>query len=189
MIRTVPIIPTLLVLLCAVIMVALGIWQLGRAEEKNALLARYQSISADAPAVPYPSGDAAMEAALYRTTMIDCPDIINIRSTAGTNAVGVKGWAHIAECALGGGRTAEVALGWSRNPNAPEWRGGTVTGILAPGGKIIADPALADLGPLAKPDPADLPNNHLAYAGQWFLFALTALIIYGAALRRRARLH
>ena len=60
-------------------------------------------------------------------------------------------------------------------------------GILAPGGKIVADPPLAELGPLAKPDPADLPNNHLAYAGQWFFFALTALVIYILALRRRRR--
>ena len=78
-------------------------------------------------------------------------------------------------------------MGWSRDPNAPEWSGGDVTGVLAPGGKIVADPALADLGPLAKPDPADLPNNHLAYAGQWFFFALTALIMYIIALRRRAK--
>ena len=40
--------------------------------------------------------------------------------------------------------------------------------------------------PLAAPDPRDLPNNHLAYAGQWFFFALTALVIYILALRRRS---
>ncbi|HBM05474.1 MAG TPA: threonine synthase, partial [Erythrobacter sp.] len=45
---------------------------------------------------------------------------------------------------------------------------------------------VAGLAPLAPPDPRDLPNNHLAYAGQWFFFALTALIIYILALRRRA---
>ena len=45
---------------------------------------------------------------------------------------------------------------------------------------------LAGLEPLAAPDPRDLPNNHLAYAGQWFFFALTALVIYILALRRRS---
>ncbi len=40
---------------------------------------------------------------------------------------------------------------------------------------------------MAPPDPNDLPNNHLAYAGQWFFFALTALVIYWLALRRRWR--
>ena len=39
---------------------------------------------------------------------------------------------------------------------------------------------------MAAPDPRDLPNNHLAYAGQWFFFALTALVIYILALRRRS---
>ena len=38
---------------------------------------------------------------------------------------------------------------------------------------------------MARPDPSDLPNNHLAYAGQWFFFAITAFIIYVLALRRR----
>jgi cytochrome oxidase assembly protein ShyY1 len=35
------------------------------------------------------------------------------------------------------------------------------------------------------PSAADTPNNHLAYAGQWFLFAAAALIIYILAVRRR----
>jgi cytochrome oxidase assembly protein ShyY1 len=30
-----------------------------------------------------------------------------------------------------------------------------------------------------------MPNNHLAYAVQWFLFAAIALIIYIIAVRRR----
>ena len=50
---------------------------------------------------------------------------------------------------------------------------------------VIANEAKAGLEPLARPDPADLPNNHLAYAGQWFFFALTALAIYWLALKRR----
>jgi len=32
-----------------------------------------------------------------------------------------------------------------------------------------------------------VPNNHLAYAVQWFLFALVAGVIYVIALRRRLR--
>ena len=32
-----------------------------------------------------------------------------------------------------------------------------------------------------------MPNNHLAYAVQWFLFALTALVIYAIALRKRLK--
>ena len=51
--------------------------------------------------------------------------------------------------------------------------------------RIIANPPLAGLSANAVPDPSDLPNNHLAYAVQWFLFALTALVIYFLALRKR----
>ena len=43
----------------------------------------------------------------------------------------------------------------------------------------------AGLDANARPDPATIPNNHLSYAIQWFLFALTALVIYGIALRKR----
>ena len=32
-----------------------------------------------------------------------------------------------------------------------------------------------------------IPNNHLAYAVQWFLFAGVAGVIYVIALRRQAR--
>lgn len=185
--RNIPLIPTLAVAIAIGIMIALGIWQLGRADEKNAMLARYQSVSPELEAIAYPTDEAAMEANLYRKVAAVCETVQSMRGTAGTNAVGVKGWAQVASCTLADGATAEVALGWSRAPDAPEWGGGEVAGILAPGGKIVADPPLADLGPLAKPDPADLPNNHLSYAVQWFLFALTALVIYVIALRVRAK--
>ena len=45
----------------------------------------------------------------------------------------------------------------------------------------------AGLDQLAPPDPRDMPNNHLSYAVQWFLFALTALVIYFLALRKKWR--
>jgi surfeit locus 1 family protein len=82
-------------------------------------------------------------------------------------------------------------LGWSRSPEPAQWPGGEVAGVLLaqPKGKfdIIADPPLAGLEANARPDPADIPNNHLAYAVQWFLFAGVALVIYALALRKRMR--
>ena len=62
---------------------------------------------------------------------------------------------------------------------------GRVTGMVAPGPRLVADPPVDGLFALARPDPSDLPNNHLSYAGQWFFFALTALVIYFIALRAR----
>lgn len=184
--KQIPVIATVIVALAVAIMIALGFWQLGRADEKEALLERYASVAPDAPSIAYPADDA-IEASLYQRVEVQCQRVSGMRSTAGTNPVGVKGWAQIARCELGSGQSADVALGWSRAPDEVAWQGGMVAGVLAPHGKIVADPPLADLGPLAKPDPADLPNNHLSYAVQWFLFALVALVIYGLALRMRAR--
>jgi len=42
------------------------------------------------------------------------------------------------------------------------------------------------LAPSRLPVAGDLPDNHLAYAGQWFGLALALLAIYGLWLRRRA---
>ena len=52
---------------------------------------------------------------------------------------------------------------------------------------IVADPPLAGLGPNPGPSLEQVPNNHRSYAFQWFAFALTALIIYGLALKARGR--
>jgi surfeit locus 1 family protein len=52
---------------------------------------------------------------------------------------------------------------------------------------VVADPPLGGLVANAQPDPRSLPNNHLSYAVQWFLFAITALVIYGLALWRRGK--
>lgn len=184
--RSIPLIPTVIVAAAIVTMIALGFWQLNRMDEKEQLLASYMNVPETAEQIDYPQDDTAMELALYQPVRANCIEVLEMRGTAGTNRVGVKGWSQIARCSLESGGEADIAIGWSRSPDPVSWAGGAVTGILGPGGRIVADPPLADLGPLAKPDPADLPNNHLAYAGQWFLFALTALIIYIIALRRRA---
>lgn len=186
MTRKVPFVPTVVVLVAVCVMVALGVWQLGRADEKEQLLARYAAAGNNVDFVPWPfdGGDAV----LYRRSRIDCVRVIVIEQVAGTAASGARGWAHRASCALpGGDAVALVDLGWSAAPDPVDWQGAEVAGVIAPGPRLVADPALAGLELLAKPDPRDLPNNHLSYAVQWFLFALTALVIYGLALRRRWR--
>jgi cytochrome oxidase assembly protein ShyY1 len=185
-IRRLPVIPTIIVLAAAATMVALGFWQLGRADEKAALLARYAGAQQLAEPVDWPRDATAAQLALYRRSQIVCGKVESFDSRAGTNAQGAKGWAHYANCAVEGqAATVPVVIGWSRQPQKPEWHGGLVSGLIGPGPRLVADPPLAGLEPLARPDPQDLPNNHLAYAGQWFFFALTALVIYGLALRKR----
>ena len=187
--RRIPIISTVVVVAAAAVMVALGFWQLGRLDEKEALIAKYEQALALSSDVDWPA-PAQYKASLFRHATLDCRQVRGIDAVAGRSAKGASGWAIIARCAHEGAGTADVAIGWSRNPRAPQWKGGTVGGIIAPYGdtvKLIADEGQAGLEPLARPDPSDLPNNHLAYAGQWFFFALTALLIYGFALRSRWR--
>jgi len=185
-IRRLPVIPTIIVLAAAAVMVALGFWQLGRADEKAALLARYAGAQHMAGPVEWPRDVDSAELALYRRSQIICDEVVSFDSRAGTNARGAKGWAQYANCLVEGqAATIPVVLGWSHEPLVPEWRGGMVSGVIGPGPRLVADPPLAGLEPLTRPDPKDLPNNHLAYAGQWFFFALTALVIYGLAVRKR----
>lgn len=185
--RRVPLLPTLVVLAAVAVMVALGFWQLDRLQQKEALLARYASSASVSNEVPFEPDSAQFEANLYRRSSVECVAVEGIAARAGHDAKGRTGWAHIARCRRAGGDVIDVALGWSENPVSPTWQGGKVSGTIAPGPRLVADPPLAGLEANARPDPNDMPNNHLAYAVQWFLFALTALVIYAIALRRRLR--
>lgn len=187
--RRVPVISTIIVLAAVTTMVALGIWQLGRKQEKEALIARYEAALRETDEVPWPN-PADHERALFRRTTIDCEEVRGVDAISGTSAQGRSGWVHVARCRHAGGGIADVTIGWSRSPGSPEWAGGPVTGRIANYGdtvRLVAETPQAGLEPLAPPDPGDLPNNHLAYAVQWFVFALTALVIYALALRRRRR--
>jgi len=188
MIRSrVPLLPTLLVLAAVAVMVALGFWQLDRLHGKEALLARYAAARTMSADVPFPRNAAEAQPLLYRHARVDCREVTGVTTKAGSNARGESGLAHYATCTLADGRTADVVLGWSHQPVTPDWRGGEVGGVIAPGPRLVADPPLAGLDANARPDPSEIPNNHLAYAVQWFLFAATALVIYALALWKRMR--
>lgn len=183
--RPVPIIPTLIVLAAVAIMVRLGFWQLDRLQQKDALLMRYVSALRLSSEARWPESPAEVDKVLYRRATLACTKASGATTIAGQSASGVSGQAHVVDCLLADGAKARVVLGWSRDPVAPDWLGGRITGWIAPGPRLVADPPLAGLQANARPDPRDLPNNHMAYAVQWFLFAATALTIYGLALRKR----
>ncbi len=185
--RRLPLLPTIVVLIAVAIMIRLGFWQLDRMHQKEALLARYAAAQAMSADVPWPKDEAAAEAALYRHASIDCREVTGMTTIAGHSAAGQAGLAHVAQCRLANGADARVVLGYSRDPAIRQWRGGEVAGIIAPGPRLIADPPLAGLEANARPDPFSIPNNHLSYAVQWFLFAGVALIIYALAVRGRLR--
>lgn len=187
MTRRIPVIPTIVVAAAIVTMIALGFWQLDRKGQKEAMLARYERAQATSSLANYPAPGESIEPVLYRMTRIACAYVGNATTVAGRSLEGASGVAHRAECVLADGQEVTVDLGFSRDPAPVDWSGGEVQGIIAPGGRVVASVPLAGLSPLAAPDPADVPNNHLAYAGQWFFFALTALVIYILALRRRSQ--
>lgn len=189
----VPLIPTILVTLAIAAMIALGFWQLlDRLPKKEAFLAQLAANPAKPPiAFPLVPDDTL----LFRRTSASCqPPITTILAGAGS-----AGYRVIAHCAGG----LAVQLGTTRNPNAkPDWNGGPVTGVIshAPDGRsligslfdktpqamlLVADTPAPGLAANGHPDIATVPNNHLAYAGQWFFFAAIAAIIYAIALRRR----
>ena len=184
----IPLWPTVLVGIAILIMIALGFWQLDRRDEKEAMIAAYRAVPADAPPVVFPQDEADYPQALYRRSEVVCDRVLSTRSTAARDRQYNSGLAQVARCALAGGGTTEIHLGWTARPQPVDWEGGAIAGTIAPAGdgvKLVADPPAFGLAPLRQPDPGELPNNHLAYAGQWFLFALSALVIYVLVLRKR----
>jgi surfeit locus 1 family protein len=188
MIRKIPVVATLIVLIAVGIMIRLGFWQIDRLHQKEAMLARFAAAQDQSQIKPWP--DAAGNAPLsYSRVVVQCMQVSKVSPQSGQNAAHQAGWVQVAECTLERGIKARIVLGWVRQPAAIAWSGGTVQGTYVAKGEdesvIFADPPLAGLQANAKPDPRDIPNNHLAYAVQWFLFALTALVIYVLALRKR----
>lgn len=202
--KRLPLIPTLIVGLAIAAMVSLGIWQLRRADEKAAALAVYTA-NINKPAIAYPALAPVSDEALFRLSSANCPEVIGWRTQAGRSTTGQSGYRFIAECRTGAeGPGLLVDMGVGANPRAtPDWKGGLVEGRIttepqhaslfgqlfrkAPPARpmLIASTAPPGLAASQPPAVADIPNNHIAYAGQWFFFAAVAAVIYVLALRRR----
>jgi cytochrome oxidase assembly protein ShyY1 len=204
-VRRFPFLATGIVALAIAAMIGLGVWQLHRATWKEALLARYTAAQNMPPVAFQPL--ATDDALLFRRSSAVCLEPVNWTTTPGRNRAGEPGWRWIVNCRTGAeGPGATFDMGWSAGwQGKVTWRGGRVAGVIAsrpdhrsvvgkalgrgaPAGlMIIADTPAPGLKPSAYPAIADIPNNHMAYAVQWFLFALIAAVIYGLALRWRGR--
>lgn len=186
-----PIVATIVVGAAVAIMIGLGMWQLSRAREKEALLTRY-SAAANLSPVAWPVVSPAEDKLpLFRRSSVECLEPVAARVTAGRNLRGESGYSHLVDCRTGAeGPGARVDIGWSRDPKAGSgWTGGSISGTIAPDQerrmRLISATGLAGLEASAPPSPTDIPNNHRSYAVQWFLFAGAALVIYVLALRAR----
>lgn len=202
-----PVLPTAIVGLACIAMIALGVWQLQRRDEKEALIARYEANRTLSSEIRFPELGPVPDTALFRHASAVCLDVVSWRTTGGRSAKGKSGFRHIASCRTGAeGPGILVDMGVGPDPALkPEWGGGIVGGVIGlepdttsvlsrlmgragpPRALLVSDQAAPGLSASEAPSPDDVPNNHLAYAVQWFLFALIAALIYGIALRRRSR--
>ena len=197
----IPIVATLVVVLAVAIMIGLGFWQLDRLKQKEAALAAFTA-NITRPLAPLPEG--ATDAWLFRNVSATCARVTGWQITGGRTRDDRPGWRHIATCAGPAGLRVDMGVG--ADPNASvSWAGGTLQGRLVhePDSHsfitrlagmapplhmmVISTAAAPGLAPSPPPDPSSVPNNHLSYAVQWFIFAGVALIIYGLALRKRWR--
>ncbi len=196
----IPLVSTLLVVLACAAMIGMGLWQgLVRLPEKEAYIARLRANPA-LPPVAFPRFPD--DSLLFRRTSAMCLDPVSI-TRAGA---GKAGFRLIAACRTGAeGPGFQVQLGTTRDPKANvAWRGGMVSGWVshAPDSRsliaglfdrrpqqmlLVADRPAPGLAPNSQPTADLVPNNHLSYAIQWFLFAAIAVVIYAVALRARLR--
>lgn len=198
--KRVPIVASLVVLAAVATMVWLGIWQLHRAAWKEQLLAQYSAAAALPPVDldPLLDGHAPLPPLAFRRALVTCDARdASAEVRAGRNLHDEVGQAYVIPCRPGASGLAgriRVNLGWSAQPDAPVRRSlhGLVAGRLGAveaTGPVTLTAATAS-PPLVPSQPLgieSIPNNHLAYAIQWFAFAAIALVTYVLALRRRNR--
>jgi len=199
-VRRVPVFATLVVIAAVATMIALGIWQLRRAQWKEDLLTQY-SAAAAMPAVdldPLLDGRTQLPPLSFRRALVTCEardaeaDI-----HAGRNLQDRVGQVYVIPCRPGAAGLAgrlRVNMGWSERPDAPRRLSlhGIAAGrlsVVGEDGPIVLTAATA-APPLVPSQPTSIdsiPNNHMSYAFQWFFFAAAAAVIYVLALRHRMR--
>ena len=196
--KRIPIVPTIVVTLAVAAMIALGLWQLlDRAPKKAAYIAQLAANPARPP-IAFPT--IPDERLLFRRASGLCLTPVEQRLVG----AGAAGFRLIVTCRTGaGGPGMIVQLGTTPDPKFQgRWRGGPVSGFIshAPDSRsligslfdrspqrlmLVADTPAIGLGANGRPDLSSVPNNHLSYAVQWFLFAAIAAVIYALAVRRR----
>lgn len=202
-----PVIPTIIVAAAVATMIALGVWQLQRKGEKEALIALHQRNVTILSEVAFPKLPPVDPSFYFRRSTVACLEPVTGSPRAGRDATGASTYQMIADCRTGAeGPGVLVSIGTHPDPaRKMDWQGGEVQGVIIPGPEqpsliermtgravparamLLADPPVPGWGASATLAPDQLPNNHLAYAVQWFIFAAAAALIYMLALRKRLR--
>ena len=194
--RRLPLLPTAIVALAVPTLVMLGVWQLQRAEWKEGLLERLAA-NAQAPVIAKPADLMSRREELsFRRVRTRCREIRPWSPSAARSVDGRAGYRQQIWCHEGQGEPLLVSIGVAANPalKVMPASGAVFTGPLVPRtGRppedppfvLIAEAPVAPLAAEAPPTLAGIPNNHRAYAVQWFLFAAILVVIYGLWLRQR----
>ncbi len=170
------------------ILLGFGVWQLQRAQWKEALLADLAR-NADAPLLDIGSNPIPADAQ-FRTVrlQLSCPGgLADLR--AGRNLKGQSGYSYLTDCRAGETPVTRDT-GWSPRPEPLSILGGTATfeGKLVKGGGdswiLVQSVSAPPLVPSAPPGLETISNSHISYAVQWFSFAAILAVIYGLWLRR-----
>jgi cytochrome oxidase assembly protein ShyY1 len=166
-------------------LIGLGDWQLQRADWKAAMLADLEA----APSLPPVDLDAVAGTPVnFRRARATCrATAAAAQVVAGQNRAGASGYVYRFPCRDG----VTAVIGWAVRPDvAVVPAAGEVTGQAIESERTIllyADRAPSPLVAAAPPSLATIPDNHRAYAMQWFAFAAVLLAIYAVYLWRLAR--
>jgi cytochrome oxidase assembly protein ShyY1 len=188
------------------VLVGLGVWQLQRREWKRALVVAAET-APQLPMLEPADFMAAMTGRMsvqYRRAEVVCrPGRVKPYDLkGGSSAGGESGYLVLVSCRPDQSLAPDIVAvaGWTRRPDAaalPLVVDTMFSGLIIerpygdaperPQFMLIPDAAVPPLAPSRLPSAADLPDNHLAYAGQWFGLAGALLVIYALWLRRRRR--
>lgn len=193
-----PVLPTITVLIAVPILIALGFWQLDRLAWKEALLVDLAH-APQKPAIDLDQEGVAPEN--FRRADITCRAVGMPQIVAGRSLTGQAGFSYRIPCrSVHSANSIMLDLGWAARPDTAARVGlfGTYSGLLvdrfsdegtsAARFLLVPDrPVLASLGASAPPQMDAIPNNHRAYAVQWFAFAGVLIAIYILFLRQWQR--
>lgn len=201
-----PVLASIIAALAVITMIGLGVWQLQRKDEKEAEIALLNA-NFTKPAVAYPELGPVSDDMLFRSSSVICITVTHWRAISGSDAKGKAGYQYLADCATGAeGPGALIVAGVSDRPGIDtQWQGGQVTGIITRepdhrsllgklfGPKLTLRPMLVStkgLGGLRQPKPPSvesIPNDHMLYAIQWFIFAFAASVIFVMAVLQKLK--
>lgn len=201
--RRLPIIPTLITAVGVLVLCGLGRWQLERRAWKHDLIARLEAAQTQPPVTPAEflaamKGDISVQ---YRRAEIGChPGTVKPYDLRpGSSAGGDSGFFVLVSCRPNDRPPDIVAVaGWTRRADAKDMAvtvDHELSGVVIerpygnapdrPRFMLIPRGGIPPLLAPRQPRPDDLPDNHLAYAMQWFGLAVALVTVYGLWLRRR----